>query len=440
MNNIDIVRKNLNLQDTLETDFKIRTGIKSSSDTIRCDCVCVNLNDDRWIEEMLFKYNANIYFYATSDFDISKYQRKYVGFNCIKFMKSNEKDFSLHSLSLFLRHHELEYVDVLYIGLPDVQDEVLAGLKDLVSYKYLQLNTEEGKQYKLDGHNCVYQLPTVNSLWERPMDKIHIRDGNFYSEQYPERPNKYFEWIWDRQPIDSDITVFSDNHIRDVEKSRSKVKVAWLIEPPVINSFIYDYAAKNSHLFDLIFTFDERLLKLGSKFKFFPYGTTWIHDPGKKVYDKTKLVSAVFSSKNYTQGHNLRHRIFSEYRNVVNFYGAINDKRIDQKIEGHKDYAFSVVVENWNGNDYFSEKLMDCLMTGTIPIYWGFPNYGKFFNSDGFLYFTNMQELDSIMSNLSMDLYQSKIEAVKDNFERAFKYIDLEEHLWKNGLKDLVNG
>jgi len=440
MNSVDIVRKNLDLQGTVETDFKIRTGIKSTSDTIRCNCVCVNLKDDRWIEEMLFKYNANIYFYATSDFDISKFQKKYVGFNNIKFMKDNDVKFCLHNFSLFLRHNELEYVDVLRIGIPSIQDSMLEGLKDLVSYKYLQLDIEDGRQYRLEGHNNIYQLPTINALWERQMDKIHIRDGNFFSDKYPERPNKYFEWVWDRKPTDNEITVFSDNYIREVENSNSKIKVAWLIEPPVINSFIYDYAAKSSSLFDMVFTFDEKLLKLGPKYKYFPYGTTWIHDPGKKIYDKTKLVSAVFSFKNYTEGHKMRHKIYNKYRSLINFYGTINNKRIEQKVEGHKDYAFSIVVENWNGNDYFSEKLMDCLMTGTIPIYWGFPNYDKFFNADGFLYFTNMQELDNIMNNLSINLYQSKIEAVKENFELAFKYIDLEEHLWKNGLKDLVNG
>lgn len=270
------------------------------------------------------------------------------------------------------------------------------------------------------------------------MRKIHIRDNNFFSEKYPERLNPHFKWVWDRQPSDNDITVFSDTFLWEVESNRSKIKIAWLIEPPAINQNIYKYAELNHRLFDLIFTFDERLLKIDPKFRYYPYGTTWIHDPGKKIYPKTKLVSAIFSAKKMTQGHELRHKIFNCYKNNVDFYGQINNRHVEYKIESLKDYAFSVVVENWAGNSYFSEKLLDSLMTGTIPIYWGFPKYKEFFDPEGFLYFTNMDELKSIMDNLSMDLYQSKIQAVQNNFKKAFEYIDLEKHLWEKGLKEYV--
>lgn len=271
------------------------------------------------------------------------------------------------------------------------------------------------------------------------MIDIHIRDSNFFSEQYPERPHTLFNWVWDRDPVNSDITVFSDCYIREAETSASKVKIAWLIEPPVINSFIYDYVLANHNLFDLILTFDESLLGLGPKVKYYPYGTTWIVPEDRKIWAKDKLISAVFSDKNFTEGHNIRHEIFSMFKNDIDFFGAMNNNRIEHKVDGHKDYYFSIIVENWTGNSYFSEKLLDCLLTGTIPIYRGFPKSCSVFDPNGFIYFNDSSELQNIIPHLNREQYESRLEAVRYNFEKALEFIDLEKSLWLSCFKDLVN-
>ena len=43
----------------------------------------------------------------------------------------------------------------------------------------------------------------------------------------------------------------------------------------------------------------------------------------------------------------------------------------DNKLAGLKDYMFTIVIENVVDDCWFTEKLMDSLLTGTIPIYWG---------------------------------------------------------------------
>ena len=48
-----------------------------------------------------------------------------------------------------------------------------------------------------------------------------------------------------------------------------------------------------------------------------------------------------------------------------------------------KDYRFSFAMENDCYESYFTEKLHDCLLTGTMPIYLGAPNIGDFYNLDG---------------------------------------------------------
>jgi hypothetical protein len=88
-----------------------------------------------------------------------------------------------------------------------------------------------------------------------------------------------------------------------------------------------------------------------------------------------------------------------------------------------KDYRFSIVIENCQKDYYFSEKLIDCFMTGTIPIYWGCQSIDKFFDVEGMLIFNNLDELEIILSSLNNELYMSRLDSIKNNFFEAKKYL-----------------
>ncbi len=268
------------------------------------------------------------------------------------------------------------------------------------------------------------------------MNEIHIRDRNFFSEQYPDRPNPYFKWIWDRQPKDSYITVFTDCYLDEVLTSKSAKKVAWLIEPPSISEHIYKKAMQLYPRFDMVLTFWEDLLPISDKFVYMPYGTTWVHDPGKKVYQKTKNVSLIASEKNITEGHKLRHECVRRFGKCMDVMGR-GYRAFDQKIEGLKDYRYSVVIENSRVNSYFSEKLLDCLLTGTVPIYWGFPKANEFFDTSGFICFNRSEDLENILAKVGSEDYHLRMTAIQANFLKAKEYISLEYHLWNRCLSTL---
>lgn len=268
------------------------------------------------------------------------------------------------------------------------------------------------------------------------MKQIHIRDSNFFSEKYPDRPNPYFKWIWDRKPVDSEITVFSDCFIKEAETSKSKKKIGWLIEPPIINEFIYQYVKIKESLFDLIFTFSKDLINRGPKYKLYPYGTTWIKEEERYIYKKEKICSTIVSSKRYTPGQQLRHVAVKMYGSKMDAMGG-GYKKIGEKIVGLKDYMFSLTIENSSIENYFTEKIMDCFMTGTIPIYWGCKNISQFFNPTGILIFNSIKELEDIFFSLSEAEYKKRLPAVKENFNRAHEYLSLEKWLWNKGLKDV---
>jgi hypothetical protein len=89
---------------------------------------------------------------------------------------------------------------------------------------------------------------------------------------------------------------------------------------------------------------------------------------------------------------------------------------------------FSVAIEN--NDQYFSEKLLDCFLTGTIPIYYGTPSVGKWFNTEGMILLEDSFDIES----LTEDVYYDKMDAVKDNFERALKMEILEDFIYENYL------
>ena len=53
-------------------------------------------------------------------------------------------------------------------------------------------------------------------------------------------------------------------------------------------------------------------------------------------------------------------------------------------------YQYSIVMENGRYPNWITEKLIDCLLSRTIPIYWGAPNVGEYFDRDGILTFDNI--------------------------------------------------
>lgn len=264
--------------------------------------------------------------------------------------------------------------------------------------------------------------------------QVHIRDSNIFSPRNVDRPNPHFQWVYDRSLQINDITVFTDAHITEANGNKSRVKVAWLLEPPSVAENAYQYIKVHHHNFDCVFTFIDGMLEISDKFVMIPYGTSWIHKGYRKIYPKTKQTSIVASAKRQTKGHRFRHQIVERFGTCLDVMGR-GYRPIKNKLEAHRDYRYSVVVENGQYNSYFSEKLMDCFMTGSIPIYWGFSKVTEIFNPGGVLVFNTMDELGKILCQIGEADYLSREAAIKDNFDRAQRYLGFEAHMYEGYFK-----
>lgn len=251
-----------------------------------------------------------------------------------------------------------------------------------------------------------------------------------------------FEWYRGDEKI-GDLIVFSESGISRVDEFNEKIKIAFLLEPPPIDGASYSKISKPElyNKFDIVLTFDKNLIKLNpDKFKYYAFGGCWIYPEKRMVYKKTLNISIISSKKKITEGHRLRHAIINAAGSKINGVYGRGYKPIENKIEALKDYRYSIVIENDNREDLFTEKIIDCFMTGTIPVYWGCKKrIGDYFNLDGIIQFNDINDFDDAISKCTEENYLKNTVAVEENFELAKQYCIPEDYMWNHYFKKLIN-
>lgn len=139
----------------------------------------------------------------------------------------------------------------------------------------------------------------------------------------------------------------------------------------------------------------------------------------EEVIDKTKLISIITSNKTLTLGHKNRVRfleqICHEFPNQIDIFGA-GFSPIQDKYDGLARYKYSIVIENSSYEDYWTEKLADCFLTETYPIYYGCPNIHDYF-PHGSLTIINIENVEeaiaTIKSVIKSNEYEKSIELIR---------------------------
>lgn len=248
------------------------------------------------------------------------------------------------------------------------------------------------------------------------------------------KPQK-FDWSDQKQ----DIVVHIDRGMfttPDLLITKDKT-FGWVCEskfivPDVYNFLIHNHKILFNNYYNKIFTCDRELIDLDSRFIFNVSGSNypWIAKEDWGTYNKKKICSMFCSPKQITEGHIYRHEIakLALQSQVDVFGGAHGTKRtvIDPhnpwktKIDGLRDYMFSIVMENGIYDDYWTEKLTDCFATGTVPIYWGTKNIPNIFDKDGIIWLEKGKE-KKIIDSLSKNLFLSKKKAIQHNLDALQK-------------------
>jgi hypothetical protein len=115
-------------------------------------------------------------------------------------------------------------------------------------------------------------------------------------------------------------------------------------------------------------------------------------------------------------GYLLRRQVADYLRTepAVDCYGK-GIRWVDSKLDALASYRFSVAMENVRADHYFSEKLVDCILTETVPVYWGCPSIAEILDPRGIVFFETLEELRSVLPSLDERRYLAMRPFLLDN-------------------------
>lgn len=284
--------------------------------------------------------------------------------------------------------------------------------------------------------------------------KLSIRDNAFGHSPISNSPTPAFigpetsPIEWDRESPETKETIYTDGSIRVWIDDHYGFKCPgnsriWLIEP---NQDLYDWVVDRQSNFSEIWTADKDVLSKVAHARFLTNAGCWIRPEDRGMgHHKTKNVSTIASNKRGPGGYNLRHLAIRTFKSIDAYgseYTQLSGPTQSNKIDGLRNYRFHLCIENCRRDYFFTEKLIDCFMTGTIPIYWGCPSIARFFNVNGMILLDEIDPMASLayhMKDLSRDnfarsLYERMLQPAMDNYDRAKRYVLTEEVIMRNLL------
>ena len=198
------------------------------------------------------------------------------------------------------------------------------------------------------------------------------------------------------------------------------------------------WVIQNKDVFHAILTWDDEILNKCENAVFLPFGSSWFKpDQYEKDHAKKFELSHLSGALLKTHGHHMRHEILdreNEFKLPTNFRKTIGDRYNleDARIGKETMFAnslFGVAIENFSHRGYFTEKILDCFLLKTVPLYWGCSNIGDFFDMDGIIKFENVDDLIYKSNELHSFSYPDKKDAIENNYQKALQYIDYEQNV-----------
>lgn len=238
------------------------------------------------------------------------------------------------------------------------------------------------------------------------------------AEELSKHQNRYFGFT---RQYPARVSVSFDTIDHD---SSADFRVLMQCESPTMYIALTPKILENYHKFNLVLTYDERLLELPNARLFVPVGNWVNHIPNPT---KKPQITMLMSSKRMTYSHLFRFKAADTVQELpvprgMDFWFYRSPPRLPVKDVILENAMFHIAMENQCTANMFTEKLLDCFITKTVPVYYGCNNLSKFFNTNGVLQFYDAQQLSGIYTKLSADLYSSMLPAVEENYALAQQY------------------
>ena len=259
----------------------------------------------------------------------------------------------------------------------------------------------------------------------------------FLKEKYKEKP----------------ITFFYDHVLRNFDELTINPYNFIIVTEP--NEFfgMHTWVKENYHLFNVILTWNEDVLNNCPNSCLFT--CNWQQDSIEyynifKDKIKTFEVSFLSGIKTLSEGHKLRNEVYTLKDQIdipKKWFYVLEDFDLTNNVRpGYGEYSkdlshvpehlspnpqvygkricyenpmFHVCIENVKHNNWYTEKIGEAFCTKTVPIYWGCPNIGEYYDKRGIITFNTKEELLDIINNLTPEMYYNMKPYIDYNYEVA---------------------
>ena len=229
------------------------------------------------------------------------------------------------------------------------------------------------------------------------------------------------------------IACYNDRYIKEQVEDNS---VALLIEPRSLIPSNYEYIEANPRKFRYVYTHDSILLSTLPNARLILYGGVW----GWNTVGKSKNISFCSSDKEYCYLHKQRKELAFLLENEIDCMGTFNGGQKVSTFDIYAEYKFSVVIENYIDDYWFTEKICNAFANKCVPIYYGARKIYKYFDRDGIVVLENLYDLPKIIKWLKYDLdweYSRRLLAINENYERVADFRLFEDWFFRKYDREL---
>lgn len=303
----------------------------------------------------------------------------------------------------------------------------------LQNYEWpLELFDDRGVKYDAPEKELTPKKATIRWLYTHQLPSaVMPRAASPSGEK--EKDNDLFVHIDEIRQIDFENDASNAEHVLILVEPKE-------VAPTILRKTLFSDVDLWSRRYNRILSHDPEVLAL---FKGSEYANlnavTWLSESErKKILQTPKRLAVSFVCGSYcrTQGHRLRQAVWKKQPFLTGIAAASLDFFVSSRDEtlienpcknpvlgGSKEPLFTsmfhVCIENVQQHGYFTEKLLDCLLTRTVPIYWGCPNIGDYFDVRGLMLAQSEDEVCNAIAKCNEIEYRSRLPFIELNFALA---------------------
>ena len=245
------------------------------------------------------------------------------------------------------------------------------------------------------------------------------------------------------------VLIYADRRVR--ARNPEHIIIIVLFEPHGVASII-PWLNGHKDKYDYVFTYYEPLLQENEKAVKYLGVCTWIRDYKFPIKEFSVSTLVGKKCKKGLPGHAMRHHLWDAQEGISipkkfflsshSMFRWANPEThliLHDKKDPLFDSMFHIVIENIQLKNMFSEKLVDCFQTKTVPIYCGAPDIGDYFNINGIFVANNVSDIIAVCNGLTPEVYANMLPAIEDNYTLSMRYVDFNKNLDDTIKKTLID-